>query len=88
MYAKHEKGGPIPAIAVLTYPFTTKSLPYLAGPIFPAGARISDRMTTEQLSRITGHKSQAVFEEYADHITLQRMLPRLIFVPGHEQVKP
>jgi integrase len=32
-------------------------------------ARMSDRMTAEQLSRITGHKSKAVFEEYADHIT-------------------
>jgi hypothetical protein len=27
-----------------------------------------DRMTAEQVSRITGHKSMAVFEEYADHV--------------------
>jgi hypothetical protein len=30
---------------------------------------MSDRMTADQLSRITGHKSRAVFDEYADHIT-------------------
>jgi restriction endonuclease Mrr len=27
-----------------------------------------DRMSAEQVSRITGHKSKAVFEEYADHV--------------------
>jgi integrase len=32
-------------------------------------ARMADRMTADQVSRITGHKSRAVFEEYADHIT-------------------
>ena len=32
-------------------------------------ARMSDRMTADQISRVTGHKSKAVFEEYADHIT-------------------
>jgi integrase len=32
-------------------------------------ARMSDRMTAEQLTRITGHKSRAVFDQYADHIT-------------------
>jgi integrase len=31
-------------------------------------ARMVDRMTAEQVSRITGHKSMAVFEEYADHV--------------------
>jgi integrase len=32
-------------------------------------ARMADRMTAEEVSRITGHKSRAVFEAYADHIT-------------------
>jgi len=32
-------------------------------------ARLSDKMTADEVSRITGHKSRAVFEEYADHIT-------------------
>jgi integrase len=32
-------------------------------------ARMSDRMTADQLTRITGHKSRAVFDQYADHIT-------------------
>ena len=32
-------------------------------------ARMADKMTAEQISRVTGHKSKAVFEEYADHIT-------------------
>ena len=32
-------------------------------------ARMADRMTADQVSRITGHKSRAIFEEYADHIT-------------------
>jgi integrase len=32
-------------------------------------ARMADRMTADQVSRITGHKSKAVFEEYADHLT-------------------
>jgi integrase len=32
-------------------------------------ARMADHMTADQVSRITGHKSRAVFEEYADHIT-------------------
>jgi integrase len=31
-------------------------------------ARMTDRMTAEQVSRITGHKSKAVFDGYADHI--------------------
>jgi integrase len=32
-------------------------------------ARMADRMTADQVSRVTGHKSRAIFEEYADHIT-------------------
>ena len=32
-------------------------------------ARMADRMTADQVSRVTGHKSRAVYEEYADHIT-------------------
>lgn len=36
-------------------------------------ARMSDRMTAEQVSRVTGHKSTAVFEAYADHITEQNI---------------
>ncbi|MDR2743310.1 MAG: tyrosine-type recombinase/integrase [Treponema sp.] len=31
-------------------------------------ARMVDKMTPEQVVRITGHKSMKVFEEYADHI--------------------
>lgn len=36
-------------------------------------ARMVDRMTADQVSRITGHKSRAVFEEYADHITEENL---------------
>jgi integrase len=36
-------------------------------------ARMADRMTVEQVSRITGHKSRAVFEEYADHIITENL---------------
>jgi len=32
-------------------------------------ARMADRMTADKVSRTTGHKSRAVFEAYADHIT-------------------
>jgi integrase len=32
-------------------------------------ARMAGRMTTGQVSRITGHKSRVIFDEYADHIT-------------------
>jgi len=32
-------------------------------------ARMTDRMTADQISRITGHKSRAVFDVYQDHIT-------------------
>jgi integrase len=31
-------------------------------------ARMVDKMIPEQVSRITGHKGKAVFEEYADHV--------------------
>jgi len=36
-------------------------------------ARMADRMTADQVSRITGHKSRAVFEEYADHVTEENL---------------
>ena len=36
-------------------------------------ARMADRMTADQVSRVTGHKSRAVFEEYADHITEENL---------------
>ena len=39
-------------------------------------ARMSDKMTAEQITRITGHKSRAIFDEYADHLieeNLERM---------------
>jgi integrase len=36
-------------------------------------ARMTDRMTAEQVSRVTGHKSLAVFEEYADHLTNENL---------------
>jgi len=36
-------------------------------------ARMADRMTADQVSRITGHKSRAVFEEYADHVTNENL---------------
>jgi integrase len=35
--------------------------------------RMADRMTADQVSRVTGHKSRAVFEEYADHITEENL---------------
>jgi integrase len=31
-------------------------------------ARLADKMTADQISRITGHKSRAVFDTYADHV--------------------
>ena len=31
-------------------------------------ARLADRMTADQISRITGHKSRAVLETYMDHV--------------------
>jgi integrase len=37
-------------------------------------ARMTDRMTAEQVSRITGHKSRAVFDEYAGHITERNLV--------------
>ena len=36
-------------------------------------ARMADRMTADQVSRVTGHKSKAVYEEYADHITKENL---------------
>jgi integrase len=36
-------------------------------------ARMADRMTAEKVRRVTGHKSQAVFEEYADHVTNENL---------------
>ncbi|MDR2663854.1 MAG: tyrosine-type recombinase/integrase [Treponema sp.] len=36
-------------------------------------ARMTDRMTADQITRITGHKSHAVFEEYADHVTSENL---------------
>jgi len=30
-------------------------------------------MTPDQVSRITGHKSRAVFEAYADHVTQENL---------------
>jgi len=36
-------------------------------------ARMADRMTADQVSRITGHKSRAVFDEYANHITEENL---------------
>jgi integrase len=36
-------------------------------------ARMTDRMSADQISRITGHKTKAVFEHYADHITDQNL---------------
>lgn len=36
-------------------------------------SRMTDRMTAEQVSRITGHKSRAVFKEYANHIVEENL---------------
>jgi integrase len=36
-------------------------------------ARMADRMTADQVSRVTGHKSRAIYEEYADHITEENL---------------
>jgi integrase len=36
-------------------------------------ARMADRMTADQVSRVTRHKSRAIFEEYADHITEENL---------------
>ena len=36
-------------------------------------ARMADIMTADQITRITGHKSRAVFDEYADHITRENL---------------
>ena len=39
-------------------------------------ARMADRMDADKVSRVTGHKSRAVFDEYADHITEEKKLLR------------
>lgn len=31
-------------------------------------ARLADKKTVDQITRITGHKSRAVFDTYADHV--------------------
>jgi integrase len=36
-------------------------------------ARMADKMTADQIARVTGHKSRAVYEEYADHITNENL---------------
>ena len=36
-------------------------------------ARMADVMSADKVSRITGHKSRAVFEAYADHITEENL---------------
>jgi integrase len=36
-------------------------------------ARMADRMEADKLCRVTGHKTKAVFEDYADHITEENL---------------
>ena len=36
-------------------------------------ARMADRMTADKISRVTGHKSKAVYDEYADHVTEENL---------------
>ena len=36
-------------------------------------ARMADRMTPDQVSRVTRHKSRAVFDEYAAHLTEENL---------------
>jgi integrase len=36
-------------------------------------ARMTDKMTAEQVSRITGHKSMPVFKKYADHVSEENL---------------
>jgi integrase len=36
-------------------------------------ARLADKMTAEEVMRITGHKTRAVFDVYADHITEENL---------------
>jgi integrase len=36
-------------------------------------ARMADRMSADEISRVTGHKSRAVFDAYADHITEENL---------------
>jgi integrase len=37
-------------------------------------ARLADKMTAEQIQRVSGHKSKAVFEHYADHVITENIL--------------
>jgi integrase len=37
-------------------------------------ARLADKMTAEQIQRISGHRSKAVFEHYADHVITENVL--------------
>ena len=34
---------------------------------------MADKMTADQVSRVTGHKSRAVFDHYADHIEAENL---------------
>jgi integrase len=36
-------------------------------------ARMTDRLTAEQVAKATGHKSRAVFEEYANHASQENL---------------
>jgi integrase len=36
-------------------------------------SRMADRLTADQITRITGHKSRAVYDEYADHIITENL---------------
>lgn len=36
-------------------------------------ARMADRMAADQIQRITGHKSRAVFDAYADHVNQENL---------------
>jgi len=36
-------------------------------------SRLADKLTAEKVSRITGHKSRAVFDEYANHIEAENL---------------
>jgi integrase len=37
-------------------------------------ARLADRMSAEEVSRISGHKSKIMFEHYADHVIDENVL--------------
>jgi hypothetical protein len=32
-----------------------------------------DRLTADKIARVTGHKSQEVFDEYADHVLWENL---------------